>query len=89
MRDETAGPPPGDPNLTMLRPTLDGVPDLPFPAGYRVRAMKPGDASLWTDIWRDADPDQNVADDLFSREFGSDWRIIGARCFLVVDSKER
>jgi len=83
------GPPPGDPNLTMIRPNLDDVPDQPFGSGYGVRPMKPGDAALWTDIWRDADPGLNVPDDLFIREFGSDWTVIGERCFLITASNDR
>jgi hypothetical protein len=63
----------------MLRPHLDDIPDFAFPPGYGVRPMNPGDVGLWTDIWRDADPGQNVADDLFTREFGSDWDVIAER----------
>jgi len=78
-----------DPNVIMIRPDLDNIPDFALPDGYGFRPLGPGDAGLWTDIWRDADPSLSIGDDLFTREFGSDWKVIGERCFLIVDSKGR
>ena len=82
-------PPAGDPNLTMIRANLDGVPDVPFRSGYGIRTMQPGDNVHWTDIWRDADPSVNIPDDMFGREFGSDWAVIGERCLLITDRENR
>ncbi|MCW8130582.1 MAG: GNAT family N-acetyltransferase [Planctomycetota bacterium] len=33
--------------LLMLRPTLDGLPPLQWPAGYAVRSFKEGDQAAW------------------------------------------
>ena len=79
-------PPPADPdpdpNVSMIRPDLGNIPDFALPDGFRFRPMGPGDPGLWTDICRDADPDWSIGDDLFTREFGSDWKVIGVRVRL-------
>jgi GNAT superfamily N-acetyltransferase len=71
----------------MLRPTLSGIPQHPFPAGYSIRAMKRGDEVLWTDVQRDAEPFFKIEDGLFAAEFGSDWDVIKKRCFLICNER--
>jgi GNAT superfamily N-acetyltransferase len=73
-----------DQNVVMIRSHLDNIPDAPLPEGYGFRGIERGDISLWADIWRDADPDIRIADDLFLKEFGDDWDTISWRCLLLV-----
>ena len=76
--------PEGPPNVIMIRSDMRDIPDLPLPKGYSMRGMYPGEASVWTDIWRDADPSLVIDDDLFRKEFGEDWDIINQRCLFVI-----
>ena len=36
--------------LRMWRPTLDGLPEVEVPAGYRLRTFEPGDEAAWAEI---------------------------------------
>jgi len=71
----------------MIRDNLDELPDWPFPEGYGMRRMQPGDERLWEDIQRDAEPYAATRDGLFEQEFGDDpveaWR----RVFLLTSPK--
>lgn len=70
--------------VNMIRPDLKNIPEVPFPEGFTIRAMQPGEASFWTDIQRDAEPYFAIADDLFQLEYGSDLRATGQRVFFVI-----
>ena len=67
----------------MIRPHLEGVPQVAFPAGFGVRPMRMEEAGVWTEVQRDAERLQVIADDLFARQFGDDPPGIAQRCFLV------
>ncbi|KPK59487.1 MAG: hypothetical protein AMK73_08615 [Planctomycetes bacterium SM23_32] len=74
--------------VNMVRPHLRGIPDVRFPAGFGIRSMRPGEASVWTDIQRDAEPFlDDITDELFYREFGSDLPATARRCFFIVDDR--
>lgn len=73
--------------VRMVRPHLLHIPEVPFPEGFSVRPYQPGDERIWTDIWRDAEPFLTIDDDLFAREFGSDWGALRWRCFFIVDER--
>lgn len=73
--------------VVMVRPRLDAIPQTPFPAGYGIRPMTPGDIGLWTDIQRDAEPYLRITDDLFEREFGDDLEAVQWRCYIMTDPK--
>lgn len=62
-------------------------PEVAFPEGFSVRPYQPGDERVWTDIWRDAEPLLSIDDNLFAREFGSDWGALRWRCFFIVDER--
>ena len=81
----TAPPPAGGPSVSMLRPDLTNIMDVPFPTGYGIRSMTTDDIGLWTDIQRDAEPYQTIADTLFRKEFGDDLDAIKSRCFIVTN----
>ena len=74
--------------LAMVRPHLRDLPDIPFPEGFSIRAMRPGEAALWTDIERDADPVLTIRDELFEAEFGSDLPATLRRCFFIVAERD-
>jgi GNAT superfamily N-acetyltransferase len=80
--------PEGDNNIIMILPDLKHLPELTFPEGYGCRGMRPGDETLWADIWRETEPPIRVEDDLFAKQFGTDWQRIGERCFLVTDPRQ-
>lgn len=84
-------PPPGGHTVRMVRPNLLGVPVVPFPDGFGIRAFRPGDEGLWTDIQRDAEPFFGpffAADNtLFETQFGDDLPGACERIFFIVDSR--
>jgi GNAT superfamily N-acetyltransferase len=73
--------------VTMLRPHLRDIPVVECPEGFAIRPMRQGEAALWTDIQRDAEPYFGIGDDLFFRQFGSDLPATTHRCFFIVDDK--
>ena len=77
------------PNIAvhMIRPTMNALPQIPFAPGFGMRAMKRSDEVLWTDVQRDAEPFIKIEDGLFTEQFGTDWKVIGERCFLIVNER--
>ncbi len=70
--------------ITMVRPMLDGLPDCPsLPAGYTIRAYRPGDEVAWLRIHEEADRYSAIAPDKFEREFGCDVEVLQARQFYL------
>jgi GNAT superfamily N-acetyltransferase len=86
---EPAAPGPGRAgySLHMIRPHLDRIPRVAFPAGFCIRAMRRDEGGVWLDIQRDAEPYLSIADDLFVREFGTDPQATQWRSFLIVNAK--
>lgn len=72
-------------SVLMVRDHLDHLPDWPFPEGFGMRPIQPGEEAVWIDIQRDAEPYFDTADDLFDREFGYDPRAAWERVFFVTD----
>jgi len=70
-------------SIDMIRRDMKGIPYVPVPSGFSVRAMTPDDAGLWTDIWRDAEPYFEIDESLFAKDFGDDVKEVGRRCFLL------
>lgn len=71
-------------NVHMVRDRLDGIPDFPFPAGFGLRPIRPGEAGVWAEVWNDADEGRHPVDEqTFAGVFGTDWSVIGERCFFV------
>lgn len=73
--------------LTMIRPHLQGIPDVALPAPYRIRSFRPGDEHLWAAIeWRAGEfPSQEQAELHFNREFGKHLDEMQLRCFILED----
>jgi GNAT superfamily N-acetyltransferase len=67
----------------MIRPDLTGIPCVPMPAGYRARPVRLAEGDLWTEVVRDAEPYFDLADDLFTREFGQDLDAVPQRCSFI------
>lgn len=81
-------PPEGEPgglHVNMYRPDMENIPQYAFPAGYGIRAMRPGEGVLWTDVQRDAEHWLTVDDELFTREFGYDLEATQWRCFFIIN----
>ncbi len=72
-------------DVRMVREHMDGIPRTPFPPGYGARAMTLADIGQWTAIQRDAEQYIDIADTLFTEQFGDDPRVIAERCFIVTD----
>ncbi len=69
--------------LTMLRDTLDAIPQHALPPGYRFRRFRAGDEQTWTRIQRAAEPLINVTDALFVSQFGSRPEALPSRMVFV------
>ncbi|MGC9521813.1 MAG: GNAT family N-acetyltransferase [Anaerolineae bacterium] len=83
----TTAPGPAGREIYMVRPNLDDIPHVALPEGFRIRAMRPDEGALWTDIWRDADPYASVDQGMFDREFGYDRQALAWRGFMVENEK--
>ncbi len=73
--------------VEMIRPNLDDIPQVAFPPGFGIRPMRPGEAAVWTDIHRDAEPYITITDGLFHDQFGTDLPATHRRCFFIVDGR--
>ncbi|MFW6153641.1 MAG: GNAT family N-acetyltransferase [Planctomycetota bacterium] len=71
--------------ITMIRPTLDGIPEHPLPDGYRIRRYAPGDRQTWVAIWQTTEPFLTITPDTFDVEFGEDLSAMDKRCLFLVD----
>lgn len=71
--------------LDMVRPNLDGLPETKLPQGYSFRWFKPGDAAHWLHIHRDADPFYDICPELFTRQFGVDFKRLAERQVFLQD----
>jgi GNAT superfamily N-acetyltransferase len=80
-------PGPAGQELFMIRTTLDDISQVPFPEGFRMRAMRLDEAGLWTDIQRDAEPYFQVQPHWFEQQFGGDLDAVPCRCFLIVNAR--
>jgi len=83
--------PPGNPenlHVRMIRPHLRDIPQFAFPEGFGIRPMRPGEAGLWLDIHRDAEPFFAIPEDLFAQQFGSDPAAQAWRCFFIVTARD-
>jgi len=84
------GPAPESPGpdgwpVRMVRHDLENIPDLPPPAGFSIRPMRPGEGELWEDVERDAEPYLEIRPGMFDSQFGSDPDAIRRRCFLIIE----
>jgi ribosomal protein S18 acetylase RimI-like enzyme len=79
----SAGQPENIP-IKMLRQTLDGIPDHPFPAGFSLRGYQPGDEVFWTQIHLQSDLLNEITPALFVQQFGTDTSLLAQRqCYVI------
>ncbi len=71
--------------LRLVRPNLNGLPEVPLPPGFSWRWFQPGDAAHWLLINHDADPFNDITPDLFTRQFGLDLKRLANRQLFVQD----
>jgi len=71
----------------MIRPHLRNIPQVPFPAGFGIRAMRLDESALWIDIQRDAEPHFPIGGDLFHSEFGNYLQATQWRSFVITNAK--
>lgn len=81
-------PPPTVPDfdqasVRMIRPHMRDLPEYSFPDGFGIRTMNRGEAGLWEDVQRDAEPFFKITHGLFDSAFGDDPDAIERRCLLI------
>lgn len=71
--------------LVMIRANLEGIADMPVPAGYRIRAFAPGDESSWARVETAAGEfsSEPRALEHFASEFGPHLAEMEERCLLL------
>jgi GNAT superfamily N-acetyltransferase len=70
--------------ITMLRQTLDGIPEYPLPDGYSIRSYVPGDRRAWVALWQASEPFLTITPETFDVEFGEDLAAMEKRCLFLV-----
>lgn len=71
--------------LSLVRPHLNDLPAAALPAGYSWRWFQLGDAAHWLHIHHDADPFNDICPELFTRQFGVDFKYLANRQLYVQD----
>lgn len=74
-----------DTTLWMERAHLRDLPASAAPAGYRIRAYRPGDAAAWTMIQREADRFARFDEGTFGEQFAADEAVRQQRIFFAED----
>jgi GNAT superfamily N-acetyltransferase len=71
----------------MSRADLEGIPEHPLPAGFRLRWFEPGDEQVWREIQSVADVYDSFDASRHAREFGTDVTALAQRqCFLCTEA---
>ncbi len=73
-------------SVRMVRPTLEGLPVYPPPAGFTLRMYQPGDEAAWAAIHVEADRWNRITLETFWKEFGTDQAQLAARQFYLCDA---
>ena len=71
------------PQLCMQRPSLDDLPGIELPAGYRLRTSQKGDAAHWARIIRESFDSPDVDASRFARDMQSHPAYRPDRIFFV------
>jgi GNAT superfamily N-acetyltransferase len=70
--------------LTMIRQSLQAIPDFKLPAGFKLRWYVAGDEALWLEIHLKADRFNPITPELFQQQFGTDTEQLKKRqCYLL------
>lgn len=78
-----------DPSITMIRESLDAIPQFDLPAPLSFRWYRPGDAEAWLDIHREADLHNDITPALYERSFGTDADELARRQCFMTDGEGR
>lgn len=77
--------------VTMVRPHLEGLPQVSLPAGYRIRTYRRGEEACWAEVesavGEFATPAAALAH--FQEEFGAFPEAMEQRCFFLEDATGR
>jgi GNAT superfamily N-acetyltransferase len=75
--------------ITMVRDSLDGLPDYPLPEGYSIRTFKRGDGPLWAEIGASAGnfDSLDAAVEQFDKGLAEPVEDMGSRCFFLVHNE--
>lgn len=76
-------------NVTMVRSSLDNLPDFPLPRPYQLRLFQPGGERAFDDIWVAADECGQAHAGLFAEEFAARIADVPARMHFLVDESGR
>lgn len=76
-------------NVSMVRATLDHLPDFALPTPYTLRWYQPGDEKDWVAIHVAADPYLTFTDETFVQEFGADRAMLPTRQAYLCDGEGR
>lgn len=71
--------------LTLVRSHLNDLPAVALPPDYSWRWFRYGDAAHWLHIHQDADPFNDICPELFTRQFGVDFKHLANRQLYVQD----
>jgi len=71
--------------LSMIRPDMRNLPDLPLPPGYTMRLYRTGDEPLWIDIVRSGEPFLDITDDMFQKEFAHDMPSVERGMYFLAE----
>lgn len=72
-------------NVSMVRATLDDLPDFALPTPYSLRWYQPGDEQAWVDIHIAADRYHTFTAETFRQEFGADQALLPTRQAYLCD----
>jgi GNAT superfamily N-acetyltransferase len=70
--------------ITMVRETLDDIPEFALPPGHSFRLYTEGDEKTFDDVWLDADALGQAEPGLFEKEFRANIGAVPERMYFVV-----
>ncbi|OPX24245.1 MAG: hypothetical protein B1H04_02490 [Planctomycetales bacterium 4484_123] len=71
--------------VVMVRPDLEGLPQYDLPAGFSLRAYRPGDEAEWLRIHELADRYNTFTASTFAEQFGTDAEVLRQRQLYLCD----
>ncbi len=69
----------------MTRDNLDDIAAPEPPPGVSLRPYRAGDEAVWTQIWRDAEPFDEIKDSTFHASLGADETVLAKCVWFAVD----
>jgi len=75
-------------SIHMIRPHLNDIMQVDFPAGFTIRPVQVAEGRTWTEIILAAEEWLKLSNELFATEFGHDLQSVPERCFFIVDDSD-